>query len=289
MPEWRRWGSLEHRRNWTTSWLRFDLAAVPDGLAAGLAIPGPIGFALFALAAFGAFAMLRIRADRPYALLLVSAAAVPAAAAIVLSILSSPVFLPRTLVPSVVPLVLLVAAGAGSPGLSRVKHLAAASCIFMSAVISVTALSRGPEEKWHLIAATLTAHVSPGEEVWVVPNEFALPLGYADKGRSSYPVRGVPADFPAPAHPGPRPSGTRAVPMVTRADVLRLVADARRRNVTGVWLVRNPSTIFDPDDALDAVLGVPVPQPGPKRFAPLRVDRYRLAPLPRSAASSSIM
>lgn len=280
---------LDHRRNWTTSWLRFDLSNVPDGLAAGLAIPGPIAYAMFALAALGAFAMLRSRNDRPAALLLVSAAAVPAAATIALSILSSPVFLPRTLVPSVVPLVLLVAAGAGSPGLARIKQLAAALCLVMSAVITITALSAGPEEKWHLIAATLRARVAPGEEVWVVPNEFALPLRYANGGRSPFPVRGIPADFPAPAHPGPRPSGTRAVPMVTTADVVRIVADARRRGVAGVWLVRNPSALFDPRDAFTAVLGRPVSRGDRNPFRPLRVEHYRIDTSPRNARSSSSM
>lgn len=280
---------LEHRRNWTTSWLRFDLRNVPDGLAAGLAIPGPIAFAVFALVALGAFALLRSRANRPAALLLVSAAALPAATTIILSMLSSPVFLPRTLVPSVVPLTLLAAGGAGSPGLARIKHAAVALCLVMSAVITVTGLSGAPEEKWHPIAATLRARVTPGEEVWVVPNEFALPLRYANEGRAPYPVRGVPADFPAPAHPGPRPSGTRAVPLVTTADVVRLVADARARGVTGVWLVRNPSALFDPEGAFAAVLGRPSSRGTRNPFAPLLVEHYRLASSPRSARSSSIM
>lgn len=273
---------LEHRRNWTTGWLRFDIANVPDGLAAGLAIPGPIAIPLFALAAVGAVAALRSRDDRPAALLLVSAAAVPAAAAILVSIVSTPVFLPRTLVPSVVPLMLLAAAGAGSAGSARIKHAAAALCLILSATISVTALSRGPEEKWRLIASALRASVAPGEEVWVVPNEYALPLRYANGGTAPYRVRGVPADFPAPAHPGPRPSGTRAVPGVTAADAQRLVADARRRGVSGLWVVRNPSRTFDPDDALRAALGDPIPRPGPSPgpnpFAPLRVKHYRLNP-----------
>ncbi len=274
---------LAHRRNWTTSWLRFDPAAVPDGLAGGLAIPGPFALPLFALALLGAIALLRARDDRPAGLLLLSTAVLPAAATIILSVLSSPVFLPRTLVPSVVPLVLLAAAGAGSPGWSRLKFAAATFCLVTSAGIAFTAISRGPEEKWTEIAAALRANVGPGEEVWVLPNEFALPLRYANGGRPPYPVRGLPADFPAPAHPGPRPSGTRAVPTVSPADAVRLVAEARARDVTGVWLVRNPSRIFDPEDALAAVLGPPIARA--QAFRPLRVEHYRLTSA-RSARSS---
>lgn len=268
---------LEHRRNWTTSWLGFDLGAVPGGLAAGLAIPGPMAIPLFALAALGGYATMRSPDDRSAALLLISAAVVPALAAVGLSMLSSPVFLPRTLVPSVLPLLLLVAAGIGSAGYTRIKQFAAALCIVLSATITITELSREPSEKWHLIAPTLRANVGPREEVWVLPNELALPLRYAEARRAPYPVRGVPADFPAPAHPGPRPSGTRAVPGVTRSDAARLVADARRRGVAGVWLVRTPARLYDPDDSFKPVLGQPIATGDSDRFEPLRVEHYRLA------------
>jgi hypothetical protein len=65
------------------------------------------------------------------------------------------------------------------------------------------------------------------------------------------------------------------VPGLTDAEAARLVADARARGLTGIWVVSRLPRLFDPGGALPRALG-----PGRRymRFAPLIVDHYRLVP-----------
>ena len=122
---------IEQRRVWTHTWLRFTPAAVPDGLAQGLAAPGAGATLIFILAALGAGALLRDPGRRPAGILLLTTALGPALATILLSAVSSPVFLPRTLVPSVLPLLLLTAAGAASLKQPLFECIAPASLIVL--------------------------------------------------------------------------------------------------------------------------------------------------------------
>jgi uncharacterized membrane protein len=274
---------LEQRRGWSaSSWLTFSIQRVPDALAHGLALPGAAAWLLLLFAALGAGLMLRYRADRPAAILLLSAAILPAAMEISLSLLLSPVFLPRTLVPSVLPVLMLVAAGLAAIDRFR-RPAVAAKAIFalLAAVIlallaaaSFTHARAAPKEQWGLLSAWLERRVGAREEIWLLPNEIVMPLLYGGGGSLSG-VRGVPADFPAPNHRGPRPSGTRAVPGITDAEAERLAADARARGLTGIWVVSRLPRLFDPGGALPRALG-----PGRRdmRFAPLIVDHYRLLP-----------
>jgi uncharacterized membrane protein len=265
---------LEQSRNWSgSSWLTFSWAEVPPGLSTGLAAP-VLGFLLFLPAWFGARALLRDRTDRPAALLLLCAALLPAAAAILVSAVLAPVFLPRVLVPSVLPLLLLAASAFPLVAVRQAPALAG----LVAALLAVPAIAHAgaqPEEKWPQLAAWLDQRVAPREEVWLLPNEIALPFRYG-AGDTSYAVRGLPADFPAPAHPGPRPSGTKAVLAMTRADAGRLVADARRRGLTGIWVVIRFPRLFDPQASLPEAFGPGRRDVRELRFAPLIVEHYRL-------------
>jgi mannosyltransferase len=270
---------LEHGRNWSVTWLRFFVGEVPAGLASGLALAGAGALLIFAAAALGFFALARSKADRPAAMLLLCAAFAPAALAILLSILSSPVFLPRTLIPSALPLLLLAAAGVASLGGRAVRVALAAAILLLLGWASILHISRPPEEKWDRLAAWLGPRVAPGEEVWLLPNEIILPLRYAQGGEAlAAGARGVPAPFPAPNHRGPRYTGTIAVPGVTRDDAARIVADARGRGIKGVWVVSRFPSLFDPGGALPKELGRGSRDLREIRFAPLLIDHYRLAP-----------
>jgi mannosyltransferase len=270
---------LEQRRNWSAStWLHFSFADVPRGLASGLGAPGAAAALLIlALALLGAWALARGRAGRPALILLLAAAGLPAVLAVLVSAIASPVFLPRTLVPSVLPLLLLAAAGLAAIDRRPVALAAASVSILLLAAASAALATAQPEEKWGRLGPWLGQRVGASEEVWLLPNEIVLPLRYGG-GTLPFPVRGVPADFPAPAHPGPRPSGTRAVPGMTEADAARLVADARRRGATGIWVVSRFPALFDPGDALAAAFAPAGRDLREVRFAPLIVDHYRLAP-----------
>jgi mannosyltransferase len=269
---------LDQRRHWNAaSWLHFSFADVGPGLATGLAVPGAAAFLILALALLGLRAISTSKSGRSAAILLACAAVLPAAATIVLSVVASPVFLSRTLVPSVLPALLLTAAGLASLERKELATIASAALLAWLASVSFFQASAQPEEKWQAFAAWLEPRVAPGEEVWLLPNEIALPFRYG-VGPVAYRVRGIPADFPAPHHSGPRPSGTIAVPAMTRADATRLVADAKARGLAGIWVVTRFPWLFDPGSSLPAAFGPDRRDLRDVRFAPLIVDHYRLRP-----------
>jgi len=275
---------MEQRRVWSHGWLRFNPRDLPYDLAQGLAAPGIAGLFVLALAVLGAVTLARSRVERPAAILLCCAAVGPALATIFLSIVSSPVFLPRTLVPSVLPTLLLAAAAVTSIGAARTRALAAAAMFGLLAATSLAEVSRPPEERWAVLASWLHDHVGPGEEVWLLPNELALPLDYAARGTNwrdlaaagPFPVRGIPAPFPAPEHPAPRYTGTMAVPGMGPGDADRLVREARARGTTGIWVVSRFESWFDPAATLRHALGAP--DSSETGLAPLIVHHYRLRP-----------
>jgi uncharacterized membrane protein len=263
---------LAQRRTWTSTWLRFTPADIAPGLTGGLATAGLGGLLLFALAIVGAAALLRDRDGRPAACILLLGAFVPAAITIAASLVSAPVFLPRTLVPSVLPLLLLAVAGIAAVQREALRAGIAAAALLFVGLPSLALAAAEPEEKWDALGAWLGAHVAPGEEVWLMPNELVLPLRYANPGLR-LPLRGMPADFPAPDHRGPRYSGTIAVPGMTAADAARLTAEARRRGIKGVWVVSRFPALFDPGADLPRALG---PPDRGAEFVPLAVRHYAL-------------
>jgi uncharacterized membrane protein len=272
---------LEQRRVWTHTWLRFSPAAVPGGLAQGLAAPGVGAILIFLFATLGGAALLRDPERRPAGILLLATALGPALATILLSAVSTPVFLPRTLVPSVLPLLLLAAAGVASLKRPLLECIAAAASLIVLATASALTVARPPEERWDALSHWLDAHVRPDEEVWLMPNELSLPLAYARGGAPlGVRVEPLPAPFPAPDHPGPRYSGTLAVPGMTEADAARVVAGAEARHATGVWVITRFSGLFDPDDSLRRRLGPVRRRLRDTGFAPLVIEYYALAPAP---------
>ena len=272
---------VEQRRAWTSTWLRFSWDQVPSGLAHGLAAPGAGAILIFFLGLLGAAFLLRAKESRPAATILVVTAGAPALVTILLSVFSAPVFLPRTLVPSALPLLLLAAAGVAGLPRPPLRIAAGAAALVVLAIGSWTNVARAPEERWGELSSWLDRRVRPGDEVWLLPNELSLPLGYARGGAPlAVPVRQLPADFPAPGHAGPRYSGTAAVPGMTRADADRLVADAEARGVGGVWLVSRFGGLFDPDFQLWRRLGGGRHRATELGFVPLVIQYYRLEPRP---------
>jgi hypothetical protein len=63
---------------------------------------------------------------------------------------------------------------------------------------------------------------------------------------------------------------------MTRADAERLVADARRRGLEGIWVVTRFPRLFDPQRTLPAAFGEERRDVRDVRFAPLIVEHYRL-------------
>lgn len=265
---------VEQRQAWSQTWLRFAWSEVPPGVAAALAEPGAASATIFLLALLGAFALLRQREERPAAMLLLCAALAPAAVTILLSAVSSPVFLPRTLAPSALPLLLLAAAGLERVRGAPERACAAAAMLLILGWAAVTQVQRPPEEPWSRLAGWLEQRVAPGEELWLLPNELALPLRYGAGREPRFAMRGIPAEFPAPDHVAPRYTGTAAVPGMGPGDAARLVEDARRRGVAGVWVVSRFPHWFDPEASLPRAFAAP---PVERSYhGALLIDHYRL-------------
>lgn len=188
----------------------------------------------------------------------------PPVLAILISATLAPVFLIRTLVPTVVPAYLMIAAAVARID-SRERVLAVA-LLFGSITVTAAQMStRKPAEKWDEVGAYLAEQVKPGDEVWLYPNDSVLPLADVARRRGhDYPVRSVPAAFPALGVEGPVRAGSPAVVSVTRAQAERIVRDPAAAKVRTVWLVTRQSKLFDPDgDFTYALAGVR--RPGPWR------------------------
>jgi hypothetical protein len=180
------------------------------------------------------------------------------------------------LVPSALPLLLLIALGLARFEPARWRAPVAMAGIGLLGLAAVGQTLRPPEEKWDALVRWVEPRVGAGEEVWLLPNELVLPMSYAGGGGGQLPLRGIPASFPAPDHPSPRYSGTRAVPAIGEGDAQRLVGAARSRGVRGIWLVSRFGPWFDRRNEVARALGTRVEREG--RFAPLIVEYYALAP-----------
>ncbi|MGQ0558748.1 MAG: hypothetical protein ACT4OE_04065 [Sphingosinicella sp.] len=267
---------LRQRQAWDDTWLRFAWGDILPGLGSGLAAPGVIGLAVVAAGAGAAMLLARRHELRPPVLLLAACTFGPALLAILYSAVATPIFLPRTLAPSALPLLLLAITGIER---LRARALRAGLMLVVPLLLGFAAAAqvlRPPEEKWDQLVRWLEPRIGTGDEVWLLPNELVLPLTYG--GGSALSVRGIPAPFPAPDHPSPRYSGTRAVPAMDDEDAARLVADARRRNASGIWLVSRFGPWFDRGASLNRALGAPSSRE--IRFAPLLIEHYRLATIP---------
>lgn len=176
----------------------------------------------------------------------------PPAIAIIVSALAVPIFLPRALGPTLIPAYLAIASAlARTPGRQERTILAAALAITLApAAVQITL--RPAAERWDALDAYLKAHVAPGDQVWLYPNDSALPLAAA--GAHGYAVRGVPADYPAIGIKGPIRAGSPAVVSVTPQQAASLASDPALKTVPVIWLVTRQSAIFDPANDMPTAL-----------------------------------
>ena len=175
----------------------------------------------------------------------------PPILAALISQFAIPVFLARALAPTLVPAYLLLAGG-----LARVKSPAERT--LFAAALSITLLPatfatavRPAAEQWNDVRTYLDRNVHPGDQIWLYPNDSALPLGAAGV---SHRMRGIPGDYPATGYKGPIRAGSPAVVSLTAPQAQRLAADPSNRNIPIVWLVSRQSQLFDPAGDLNAAL-----------------------------------
>ncbi|NUQ18662.1 MAG: hypothetical protein HOP95_09455, partial [Sphingomonas sp.] len=110
---------------------------------------------------------------------------------------------------------------------------------------------RPATEAWDQVGGYLRRNVAPGDQVWVYPNDSALPLREAGTTTA---LRGIPGDYPAVGIVGPVRAGSPAVVSVTAAQARAIAEDPNVRDVPTIWLVTRQSGVFDPKHELPDAL-----------------------------------
>ena len=182
----------------------------------------------------------------------------PPLLAIAISMLAMPVFLPRTLTPTLIPAYLAIAGALARVPSSRERFALGAALVITIMPAAVQVALRPSTEPWDEVSAYLRTHVRPGDQVWVYPNDSALPLLEAG---SRLPIRGLPGDYPANGFRGPIRAGSPAVVSLTAEQANAVVHDPAVQKIATVWLVSRQSGVFDPSSDLPHALAA-VRRPG---------------------------
>lgn len=175
----------------------------------------------------------------------------PPLLAALISQLAMPIFLPRTLAATLIPAYLAMGGALASIEKQGERF-------FLAAALTITLLPSGVQialrpspEKWDQAAAYLRRNVAPGDQVWIYPNDSALPLHEAG---ATMPMRGLPGDYPANHIKGPIRAGSPAVVSLTPAVAKSVAEDPALRHVPVVWLVTRQIGIFDPHNDVSAAM-----------------------------------
>jgi mannosyltransferase len=253
------------------SWLEFVPGDLVWNLSRLLAAPGRPGFALGLIGGIaGLIVAGRTRGGWRVAAALLLCALVPITLSIAVTLLKSPIFLTRTLSTTTVPALILIGIGlAGARGMWRWPG-AIAGLLLCALMVRVAAgeIASRPMQDWYAATDWLAAHVRPGEEVWVYPNDAAAPLRYAahDRGQRALIAALRPQPGPVPVFDAGTgvayPTGNRGVPTLPLSRLQALADASQARNVSTIWLVRLRPGMFDPADDFPAALAngrTPVP------------------------------
>ena len=234
---------LDQAPTWTSStWLTFNSATVPIKLMLIYGLPG-LGGVLFALLLGGM--ALRAGFRTPAALLVM--ALLPVLASLAISYAFAPVFLPRTLVATAVPMVVLLGLGATSGG--RIGGVVFALLLMQTTIYENAVQKLGPQENWYGATAWLKAHAKPGDMIYAYPNEGALPLHYAlRESGMTIPVRPIPEAVPSHDPTGWYPTGSRGVVSLPQYRLEQIAGDTQSKQVPTIWLLRLGAEKYDPGD-----------------------------------------
>ena len=183
----------------------------------------------------------------------------PPLIAILISQLAIPVFLVRTLAPTLVPAVLAIARALARSGSGRERFVLASSLVITLIPGSLQIAMRPAPEPWDEVALFLNHNVRVGDQVWLYPNDSALSLSQV---HASIPMRGIPGNYPAIGFHGPIRAGSPAVVSVTAAEASLIATDRAIENVRTIWLVTRQSGLFDSNDDMPKALAR-IRRPGP--------------------------
>jgi hypothetical protein len=154
-----------------------------------------------------------------------------------------PIFLTRTLAATLVPAYLAFAGALARAHSPRERLILTSALVITLLPSTIEVAFRPATEQWDEVAAYLQRNVRAGDEVWVYPNDSALPLREAGAAGT---LRGIPGDYPALGVEGPIRAGSPAVVSVTAPQAHSIADDPRLRAIQTIWLVTRQSALFDP-------------------------------------------
>lgn len=201
----------------------------------------------------------------------------PAVLETAISIFVMPVFLIRTLTPTLVPLSLLMGTALATSQ-AKFDRVVLYLAILVSVLIGGLQMAfRPPTERWNEVTAYLASHLTVRDQVWLFPNDVQLPLGVAMRNaRSSFPARPLPAAYPAVGYPGPVRGGSPAVVSLTPGEALAIAESPEARNAPTVWLVTRKYDLFDPGHDLVRALSSNRTAGTARRWGPIEVQPFTL-------------
>ena len=286
------WILVDQAPAWVkATWLKFSWGLVRWGLGALWAaplVPATVAAGLLFLLGLPALAQAGPRGRALAALVVL--ATIPVAASVLVSLVISPVFIPRTMTPVALPAMMLLGLCAAlAPPRVRILALGAAAMLLTQmAVYDVRARNGGARYDYYGAVEWLAARFQPGDSIYAYPNEGALPFRYALRDRGlSLPMRAIPTGVPT-LEGGPGSwyrSGSRGVVSLNKARLAAIAAEPETRAIPTVWLYRLGPWAYDEGDHFVHALEK-------ERVA---VDRFRSGPIdiiglrlkPESAAPAS--
>jgi hypothetical protein len=232
---------------------------------------------LFALgiAMLGSYSLVR-KGAAAAALFLVATMCAPILVAFVASHAITPIFIPRIVLWTEVPFIVLGAAAllAFEDGWNR----AAAAWLIcaLMAVIVGTRAAMPAKEDWRRVAQILEHEAAPDDLVVVVTPYAEVPLLYYEAAEHT-PARWIslPKTFPGTVDNKGVPAGFRLIERVDPATLDRVAALSRHSRK--VWFVIRSKTSYDADDAIVRAIERTHPRPVERvRFADLQLlTEYR--------------
>ena len=167
----------------------------------------------------------------------------PPIIAAVISQFAIAIFLPRTLAATLVPAYLLLGSALARVEVPR-ERFAFTTALVITLLPSALQIGLRPApEPWDQVGAYLRTHVAAGDEVWLYPNDSALPLRAAGAVPA---MRSIPGNYPAIGVKGPIRAGSPAVVSLSPDQARDLAKDPRAKQPATIWLVTRQSGLFDP-------------------------------------------
>ncbi len=235
-----------------SSWLTFRPDKLLDDLATIYLTPSLVILSAgVTLLAIGITVAVRRGAGSAAAALLVLGF-LPTSLALLTSWTLAPVFLPRTLSPSTIPILILIAGSLGiAPRWRQIVAALGLILILPFTRVDFQTMGLPPTEDWRGAVAWLSAHMNPGDVIWAYPNDGALPLTYAMRDlHRAFAVRQIPTNVPAIGYPGVHPDGGRATIALSVRQIDALVRTEAPRVHSTIWLLG-----LSPNDLMKNALG----------------------------------